>query len=252
MTLALAVLALASALGGALNSVAGGGSFITFPALVMFGIPPVAANATSTVALWSSSVASAAAYRRDLKGLRHTLPALGTLSLLGGGIGALWLLHTHDQTFARVVPWLLLCATSLFAVSGPLVARLRAWNVTRPSGANPKIALGLGQLLISIYGGYFGGGMGILMLAAFALTGQTDIHAMNGLKAILGAAINGVAICLFVASGIVHWPEALVMAAGSAAGAYAGASVAHRVPVAVVRKMVVAIGAAMTLWFFVR
>ena len=252
MTLTLALLALAAALGGALNSVAGGGSFVTFPTLVMLGVPPIAANATSTVALWSSSIASAAAYRRDLKGLRDTLPALGALSLVGGGLGAVLLLHTHDQTFARIVPWLLLCATTLFAVSGPLVARLRAGNRRRPSGATVQIGLGLGQLLISIYGGYFGGGMGILMLGAFALTGQTDIHAMNGLKSILGAAINGVAVCLFVASGIVHWPEALVMAGGSAVGAVAGATLAHRMPVVLVRRLVVAIGAGMSVWFFVR
>ena len=252
MTFALPVLAVAAALGGALNAVAGGGSFVTFPALVFFGMSPIAANATSTVALWSSSIASAAAYRRDLENLRKNLPMLGAASLVGGGIGAWLLLQTHDVTFARIVPWLLLVATALFAISGPLVPRLRALGVGRGGSGRMAVALGLGQLIISIYGGYFGGGMGILMLAAFALCGQTDIHAMNGLKSILGALINGVAIVAFVIAGIVHWPEALTMAAGSAVGAYGGAALAHRLPTAVVRSLVIAIGTAMAVWFFLR
>lgn len=252
MSLALPILVLASAVGGALNSVAGGGSFVTFPALVFFGMPPIAANATSSVALWSSSIASAAAYRRDLKNLRRNLPVLGLSSLAGGGLGAWLLLQTHDLTFARIVPWLLLVATVLFAISGPLVPRLRALGIGRSSSGAAMAGLVFGQFVISIYGGYFGGGMGILMLAAFALAGQTDIHAMNGLKALLGAAINGVAIVAFVAAGIVHWPEALTMAAGSAVGAYGGAALAHRLPTQVVRRLVVALGAAMTAWFFLR
>lgn len=252
MTFALPLLALAAALGGVLNSVAGGGSFVTFPALVLCGMPPIAANATSTVALWSSSIASAAAYRRDLEDLRSNLPLLGATSLAGGAAGAGLLLRTQDVTFARIVPWLLLVATLLFALSAPLVQRLRTLGIARATGGRAKAVLCIGQFLISIYGGYFGGGMGILMLAAFALGGQTDIHAMNGLKAILGACINTLAILLFVAAGIVHWPEALVMASGSAVGAYAGAAFAHRVPAALVRMLVVVIGAAMTLWFFLR
>lgn len=249
MTLADAlVLCGAAAAGGALNSVAGGGSFFTFPALILAGVPPVAANATSTVALWPGSLASAAAYRQDLRKLRRLLLPMGLASLVGGGLGAWLLLHTRDETFARIVPWLLLIATTLLASSGPLTRALR--TLAQPQPEHAPVLLTLSQLLIALYGGYFGGGMGILMLAGLALHGLQDIHAMNGLKSLLGVLINGVAVVMFVAAGAVHWPQALVMIAGAALGGYFGAALAKRVPAARVRWLAVAVGAVLTVVFF--
>ncbi len=241
-----ALILAASTVGCAVNSVAGGGSFFTFPVLVFGGMAPIAANATSTVGIWPGSLASTWAYRKDVSALRAQLPVLTVASLAGGLLGALLLLWTRNETFARIVPWLLLTATLLFAVSGRAVAWLRARN----RGALHPALLVAGQFAIAAYGGYFGGGMGILMLAAYALAGLTDVHAMNGLKSLLGAAINAAAVVTFVLAGIVQWPQAMLMVAGSVAGGYFGARLAKRVPAARVRQLVIATGAAMTLKFF--
>ncbi len=236
----------AAALGGAVNSVAGGGSFFTFPALVVAGMAPIAANATSTVGLWPGSLASTWGYRKDVKHLRAPVLPLALASLVGGLLGALLLLWTRNETFARIVPWLLLTATVLFAISGRAVAWLRARN---RGVLHPAILLA-GQFAIAVYGGYFGGGMGILMLAVYALAGLDDIHAMNGLKSLLGAAINAAAVVTFVVAGIVAWPQALLMVAGSLLGGYFGARLAKRVAAQRVRQFVIAMGAAMTVKFF--
>jgi uncharacterized membrane protein YfcA len=236
----------AAVIGGALNSVAGGGSFFTFPALVLGGLAPIAANATSTVALWPGSLASTWAYRHDVDHMRRQLIQLTIASILGGLLGARLLLWTRNETFAHIVPWLLLTATTLFAVSGRAVAYFRARNA---GALHPGLLIG-GQFVIAIYGGYFGGGMGILMLATYALAGLTDIHAMNGLKSLLGAAINGAAVASFVVAGIVEWRPAILMVAGSLAGGYFGARLAKRVDASRVRQLVIATGAVMTLKFF--
>ncbi|HWH08335.1 MAG TPA: sulfite exporter TauE/SafE family protein, partial [Candidatus Thermoplasmatota archaeon] len=201
---ALALLVLAALAAGALNAVAGGGSFFTFPALVLAGVPAVPANATSAVALWPASVASAAAFREDLKHPRRTLWVLGGVSLLGGLLGALLLLLTPERAFEGLVPWLLLVATLVFAFGPRLTAALRARDLRLPLAG-----MALVQLLVATYGGYFGGGMGIMMLAAFAAMGMEDLNAMNGLKAILGVLLNGVAIAAFVAGGVVAWTYCL-------------------------------------------
>lgn len=240
------LLVAAAFVGGVINSVAGGGSFFTFPALVFAGLPPISANATSSVALWPGSVASAVAYRGDVHGLRAKAVPLTIISLIGGLVGACLLLWTRNETFARVVPWLLLVATVLFAVSGRAVAWLR---VQVPGGVGLRV-LGLAQFVISVYGGFFGGGMGILMLAGFALAGMTDIHAMNGLKSILGLAINCVAVITFVAAGVVEWRPALLMTLGSIVGGYVGAKQAKRVSPQRIRQLVIATGAVMTVKFF--
>jgi uncharacterized membrane protein YfcA len=242
----------AAGLAGALNSVAGGGSFFTFPALIVLGIPPIAANATSTVALWPGSLASAFAYRRELREHREGLPWLSLVSLVGGSLGAWLLLRTGDTTFARLIPWLLLTATALFAASGLLVPRLRARNALVPHGSWRRVAGVAVQLAIAIYGGYFGGGIGILMLAAFALAGQTDIHVMNARKSWLGALMNGVAVVTFTCAGAVRWHEAAIMVLGAIAGGYGGARLARRVDPRLVRRLVVASGSALTAWFFLR
>lgn len=248
------VLFIAAFGGGALNSVAGGGSFLSFPALVFTGVPARLANATSTVALWPGSAAAARAYRAELMTQRARLVPLSLVSLLGGYLGARLLLGTSENTFRLLVPYLLLLATGLFAFGGALTARVRAWRGHEAPGPEARVSpLGLLlQLVIATYGGYFGGGIGILMLAALAVSGMEDVHAMNGLKNWLATCINGVAVVTFILSGAVLWPQAAVMVLGAIAGGYVGASTARRVDPKLVRRFVIAVGCTLTLYFFVR
>lgn len=236
----------AAAAGGALNSVAGGGSFFTFPTLLFFGVPPVQANATSAVALWPGSVASVGAYRRELAASRRMLVPISVISLAGGLLGANFLLATPQATFRALVPWLLLVATVVFAFGHRAVARLRGHR-TLPAGV--MLAF---QFAVSIYGGFFGGGMGILMLAAFAAAGMTNIHEMNGLKNWLAVCINGIAVVTFVIAGAVYWPQAAVALTGAIVGGYGGASLARRIDPSRVRAFVIVVGAALTGYFFVK
>jgi uncharacterized membrane protein YfcA len=246
--LTLVFLFFAAALGGALNSVAGGGSFIAFPALLFAGIPPVMANATNTVALWPAGLASAFAYRKELAGSRSTLVVLSVASFVGGLGGAVLLLKTRESTFVRLLPWLLLVATVLFTAGGKLTARLRTATISPRALGVVAVA----QTVIAVYGGYFGGGMGILMLAALALVGMTNIHAMNALKTILGAVINGVAVVAFILAHAVAWRPGSVMVAGGILGGYVGASFARRVSPARVRTFVGVVAWVMTAYFFAR
>lgn len=236
--------------GGALNAVAGGGSFIALPALLYAGVPPVAANATTTLALWPGSISSAWAYRREIAtaGPRSFL-LLGVISLVGGLIGAQWLLRTSDTSFMRLLPWLMLVASVTFTFGGRLTARMAP--VGRPAARFPWWALVL-QLAIATYGGYFGGGIGIMMLAAMAVAGLSDMHQMNGLKSALAVAINGVATAEFVRRGAVVWMPGLVMVAGAVAGGYAGAAIARRMGAGSVRLFVIVVAWSMTVYFFVR
>lgn len=244
------LLFLASVLGGALNSVVGGGSFVAFPALLFAGVPAVSANATTTFALWPAAVGSLVAYRRDLRQPRRLVVAFSLTSLIGGGLGALLLLGTSDRTFVRLVPWLLLFASLLFSFGGKLALRLGAHE--SENGAT-RIALGTAaQLVISIYGGYFGGGMGIVMLALWSVLGMTDLHAMNGLRTLLVILINGVALTAFIVAGAVAWRPGLVMVVGATAAGYFGAAWARRVDPRWVRRFVLAVAWAMTGYFFVR
>ena len=240
----------AALLAGALNSVAGGGSFITFPALLLSGVSPVHANATSTVALWPGTVASVAAYRREL-GVAPNLLPLTLVSLLGGGLGALLLLHTPAATFSRLVPYLLLIATLLFAFSKQITARLPRLDMASGSSRRTLAAVLATQLVIASYGGYFGGGIGILMLAVMGLMGLTDINQMNGLKTLLASAINGVAVVAFVLAGAVEWPQALVMLAGGIIGGYGGAAVARRLDPQLIRRFALGVACTMTAYFFI-
>ena len=241
-----ALLFLAAAVGGGLNSVAGGGSFVAFPALLFAGVPAVPANATNTIALWPGSVASAVAYRRELGDARSALLPLGAAALVGGLAGSLLLLRTPEVTFVRLIPWLLLFATLLFSFGG-IVAK----KVTR--GARAPLWLGVvAQLTISVYGGYFGGGMGIMMLAVLTLLGMTHIHRMNALKNMLGALINGVAVVAFILAGAVRWSPGAVMIVGGIAGGYFGAASARRVDPKHVRVLVLVIAWTMTAYFFLK
>jgi len=237
---------------GIINSVAGGGSFFTFPALVMSGMPSILANATSTVAVWPASIASVGAYRDDIRKERQLLPGLLMVSMLGGLIGSLVLLWTPQPVFDHILPWLLLGATLLFIFG----ARIAAWSRGRPHEPGAPAHAGWGiwtvQLAVAVYNGYFGGGAGFLMLAMLSLTGLTEIHTMNGIRALLGATTNLIAIGAFVWAGKVVWPEALVMAVASSIGGYAGATLARRIDPALIRKLVIATGLGMTAYFFWR
>lgn len=246
--LVVVMLLAAAVAGGALNAVAGGGSFLTFPALLFAGVLPVQANATSTVALWPGSVSGALGYRRDLRrASRALVVALAAAAVVGGLAGALVLLHTSQSTFRRLVPWLLLLATVVFA-SGPVVTRKLAERHLRMP-APVLVAL---QLAISTYGGYFGGGMGIMMLASYSAMGLEDVHVMNAIKTVMAVVLNAVAIVAFVVAGIVEWPQALLMAAASLAGGWLGAHYARRVPGAWMRAFVILVGLVLSAYFFVR
>lgn len=247
--IAYASLVLAGAIGGALNSVAGGGSFVVFPTLVLTGVTPVAANATTTLGLWPASTASAYAYRRELPKDRRLVAVLAVSSLVGGLAGALLLLRTSDATFARLVPLLIALAAALFTFGPRVQKRLREGRTGAPSETRRLVVGALAQLFIATYGGYFGGGMGILMLATFSLVGLTDMHAMNGLKNILGAVLNGVAIVAFLlAQQIRPWP-ALAVAIGGVAGGLGGASLARTLPAERVRSGVIVFAWSMAAYF---
>jgi uncharacterized membrane protein YfcA len=239
--------------GGALNSVAGGGSFIGLPALLYAGVAPVAANATTTLAMWPGSLASAWAYRHELTRVgRRGLVIFGLTSLVGGFLGARLLLNTSDATFLRILPWLMLVAAVTFTLGPRLSKRLGGRDLY---GQGPdRLALWAlaPQLAMAAYGGYFGGGMGIMMLAVFSAAGMTHIHEMNALKAVLAVAINGVALAEFIMRDVVDWQHGLVMIAGAIVGGYAGAAFARRLDGRYVRWLVIALAWAMTIYFFVK
>jgi len=239
----------AGALGGALNSVAGGGSFIAFPALLWTGVPPIPANATNTIALWSGATASGGAYRKRLDVPRRMLIPLLAASLVGGVAGAILLLRTPGHTFMRVLPWLTLGATLLFAF-GRKIAGNRGSVIQQGTTQGALAGATLFQFCVGVYGGYFGGGMGIVMLAMLSTLGMSDIHAMNALKAVMGSVINGVAVITFVLAHAVYWKHGVVMIAGAIAGGYLGAHYAMKLPPAWVRTFVVLVGAGMTVYFF--
>jgi uncharacterized protein len=230
---------------GVINSVAGGGTFLTFPALTFAGVPLIAANATSTAAVCPGALASAFAYREDLKGhSRQSIAWLVGISLVGGLAGAMLLLHTPQQAFAALIPWLLLSATMLFAFGRPLASAIRRHHELSPT------ALLVGQFCISVYGGYFGAGIGILMLGMMTIAGFTNVNEMNGIKALLSGCLNAVAVVTFILAHVIYWPEAILMAITAIIGGYAGGWVARRIPAMYVRATVIVLGAAMSLYFF--
>jgi len=254
MTLPHAILLfIAAVLAGAMNSVAGGGSFFSFPALLFTGVPPIPANATNTVAVWPGSVASIASYWQRLPRSARLMVPLVTISLLGGIVGAIVLLHTPQATFMKLVPYLFGVATLLFAFGKRLTRGLgRVIKRTGPPPWPTLLGLTFVQFFISIYGGFFGGGMGILMLAMLEMIHLDDIHAMNGLKALLGSAINGAALVTFVAARQVVWPQAILMIVGAVAGGYGGAHIAQKIDPRWVRGLVIGVGAGMTIYFLWR
>lgn len=241
------LLLVAAFIAGALNSVAGGGSFLTLPALVFVGVPPVVANATGTVALLPGYAAGAWGFREDTQappGL--SMARLVVLSLMGGALGAGLLLVTSNETFAIVVPWLLLLATVLFAFGPRLRQRLAGGQPPSPTKA------ALSVLAVALYGGYFNGGLGILLLALFGLLGQTQLNAMNGLKNLVSALLTAIAVAVYAFGGVVYWRSALLMMVAATAGGYIGARVARRIPALWLRWGIVATGLVMAGIFFWR
>ncbi|MGE0639013.1 MAG: sulfite exporter TauE/SafE family protein [Thermoanaerobaculia bacterium] len=243
----------ASAVGaGGMNALAGGGTVLTFPTLLLLGIPAISANATSTVALLPGAAASFAGYRREVATHRHWLPTLLVPSLLGGACGSTLLLLTPERIFARLAPWLVLFATLLFAAQWLRSTRgATAETTLAPPDRAPGWAW-LGQFAIAVYGGYFGAGIGILMLVVLGAFGLRDIHAMNGLKNFFGFCINGVAAAIFVVSGRVAWIPASIMIAGAIAGGFAGAHFGRYLGQRRVRLAVILIGILLASLLFLR
>jgi hypothetical protein len=239
-------------LAGAINAVAGGGSFLTFPALVFVGIDPITANATNTVVLWPGAVASTGAYRRELASERRIVIVLSIVSLVGGLIGALLLLafRAYEEAFSALVPWLLLVATLLFGFGGRLTQWVRSHIDLRESSMTALVVASTLHLIISIYGGFFGGGMGVLMLAAFSLIGMENIHVMNALKSLVSVLIKGIAVVAFVVAQAVVWPAALLMIVGAILGGYWGADIARRFPPATIKRVVLWMAIVITILFF--
>lgn len=247
-------LLVAGGVAGALNALAGGGSFISFPALLFLRIPAVEANATNTVALWPGLAASAVAYLKRLNApLRVLLPLLMT-SVLGGWAGAQLLLKTPQHTFLHLVPWLLLGGTLLFAF-GNSIRRIAGTTavVDDLRGTSWRVIVigSIAELLVAVYGGYFGAGLGFMLMAMLALMGMRDIHAMAAIRTLLAAAINAAAVVTFIAGHAVLWTQCIVMIAGSLAGGWFGAHYAQKADPQKMRRFVIGVGVAMTAYFFV-
>ena len=238
-------------LGGALNAVAGGGSFVAFPALLFTGVPPIPSNATNAIALWVGTTASGGAYRSRLNLSRRVMVPLVVTSVVGGLAGAFLLLRTPAHTFMRVLPWLMLGATLLFAFGKKLTGR-RPSALAHDASTAALVGASVFELAVAVYGGYFGGGVGIMNLAMLSALGMTDIHAMNALKVVLGAVINGVAVIIFVIKGAIYWPQAIVMTVGATIGGYFAAHYAQKLPQSWIRAFVLLVGTGMTVYFFVK
>jgi uncharacterized membrane protein YfcA len=246
-----AVIAVAAFVAGAINSIAGGGTLISFPALVWIGVNPVMANATNCLALWPGSFAAMIGYRNDLAKIRRWLLLLTIPAFAGGAAGAVMLMHTSTKTFSQLVPFLILGATLLLAVQEVITRRLGivARAHEKPTAGWVTFVF-VFQFLVGIYGGYFGGGIGILMLAALGFIGLTDMHEMNGLKNLLAICINGIAAIYFAISRAVLWTDGGIMAVAAIAGGYLGARMAKRLGRTFVRRAVVVIGLAMGIALF--
>ena len=243
----------AAAVAGAINSIAGGGSFIAFPALIFTGVPPINSNAICSVALFPGSMASIGGYRLELLEERKILPFMIITSFIGAIAGSIIMLKTPPDTFMELVPWLLLGANLLFIFGGKITTKFRSRKVSNEV-SRFKIITGtiVLQLFISFYGGFFGAGMGIMMLAALALMGMDNIHKMNAFKVVLGSCINGIAALIFISSGVILWAQTSVMIIGAIIGGFWGANSARKYDPLKVRKIVIIIGLAMTFYFFAK
>jgi uncharacterized membrane protein YfcA len=249
------ILFVAGFFGGIINSLAGGGSFITFPTLVFMGVPTVIANATNTFSACAGYMSGTFALRRELRAYRSEIPKILGISLIGGGLGAYLLLHTQETTFNQIVPWLLLFATVMFIFGGQLNQALKRMAANNRHSA--KLG-GLGVLLlalfllgVSVYGGFFNAGLGIISLSYLALAGYTNINAMNGMKLLISTAVSIVAIVLFILDDKIAWFEGIAVLVGTVTGGYLSAHISTRLPQKAVRYFVIGISLATTLYFFV-
>lgn len=237
------VITVAAFFAGILNALAGGGSFLTFPALIFAGVPPVAANATSTLAVFPGYLGSAVGFKDDIaKVPRSTVIRYVIIALIGGLLGSLILLSTSDRVFSSIVPWLLLLATLLFAFGDALRARLAKAELPE------KTAL----MVVSIYGGYFNGGLGIILLSLFSALGMRDLNQMNGLKSGLSFVLSAISVATFAVAGIIYWSEAGIMMVASTVGGYVGAHVAKALPKKVIRGFIITVGLVMSAVFFIK
>ena len=240
------ILAVAAFFAGMLNTVAGGGTFLTFPALVYAGVPVVAANATSAVAVFPGYLAGALGFRGEIASFeRRSLLKIVAATALGGLVGSLLLLVSSNEAFAVVVPFLLVVATLAFAFGSQLQDWARRHRMGKPEGP-------VGTVLVSIYGGYFNGGLGIVLLALFSIWGMRDLNRMNGLKNGLSFVLSAISVATYAAAGLVAWPQAVLMMAAATVGGYAGAPVARALPPRIVRGVIIAVGAIMSAIFFWR
>jgi uncharacterized protein len=240
---------------GILNALAGGGSFISFPALLFTGVPAVQANATNTVALWPGLAASTVAYLKRLDVPSRLLIPLLVTSVAGGWAGALLLLKTPQHTFLQLVPWLLLSGTLLFAFDNTIrtiAGKANAIDDLRATSWQAIAVSSFVELLVAIYGGYFGAGIGFITLGMLAALGMRDIHAMGAIRTLLAAAINAAAVITFIAAGAVLWPIFAVMVAGALTGGWFGAHYAQRADPRRVRASIIGLGLVMSAYFFVR
>jgi uncharacterized membrane protein YfcA len=243
------IVTLAAFAAGFMNAVAGGGSFLTFPALIAAGLPAIDANASNTVALFPGQIVTGFAARDGLKAAaadnRINVPILAAISLIGGFLGGILLLVTPQSVFSRAVPWLILFATAVFA----------GGNFFRTGGKKIRLnrtGIFAVQALVSIYGGYFGGGVGILVLSALTLFGLRDIWLMNSVKILVVMLMNGAAVVTFAAAGLVHWHWTIIVGIAAVAGGYTGVHAARRVPPQIVKGFVVAVGLVLTIYFFLK
>lgn len=237
------VITVAAFFAGILNAIAGGGSFLTLPALVFAGVPPVAANATSTLAVFPGYMGSALGFKDDIARVpKATIVRYVIIALIGGLAGSLILLATPDRLFSVIVPWLLLLATVLFAFGDVIRARLKHAKLPEKSAL----------MAVSIYGGYFNGGLGIILLSLFSALGMRDLNQMNGLKSGLSFVLSAISVATFAVAGIIYWSEAGIMMVASTIGGYAGAHVAKALPKQVIRGFIIAVGLIMSAVFFIK
>ncbi len=244
----------AGVVAGLMNSIAGGGTIITFPALILAGISAIPANATSTIALLPSALGYTFGYRRNIPAVMGWIRMFALVSVIGGFLGGILLVRTPPEVFAWLVPFLILLATALFTANNFFQKIFRFKPRDRSEAHQKRWIAGavVFQFFVSVYGGYFGAGIGILMLATLGMLGMGDINEMNTVKGILGFLINVIAAVYFAAVGLVQWPAALVMACGAMIGGYSGAHFAQRIPQRVVRWLITGIGAGLTAVMFVK
>ncbi len=232
---------------GVLNTIAGGGTFLTFPALVFIGVPPVIANATSGVAVFPGYLSGALGFKKELEVFdRKQLIRLSVITILGGLVGSLLLLVSSNKAFSVVVPFLLFGATLTFLFGD----KIRAWAESKSRSVTPFGAFGL--FIVSIYGGYFNGGLGIILLALFALWAMQNIHEMNGLKNGLSFVLSAISVAVFAVGGLIEWQYAIVMMIAATIGGYAGAPIARALPKEAVRILIAIVGFTMSAVFFWR